>query len=219
MSIALKIRARRETEARAPYQTVKYFYSSILLATCLLCAALSAEASPRAPIPAESRITFTIKEMGIPVSGEFARLEAALDQAGMEKSGADQHIDIGSLTTGNDEADQVTMNPDWLDLSHAPYATTKSAAVRPLAPGRLESRGAPNIRNKKRDSIAQFSSTGRPGGKIVLNGEIVLRRGEFGICAGAWNQGDIVNDDILVKIFLTLSAYNKQAPPTKTAKL
>src|SRR5450759_3582252 len=122
-------------------------YKSTLVATCLVISSITAFASPRTLIPEDGQIEFIVKEMGVPVSGKFKRFEAAIDidPVKPEKSNANMRIDIGSLTTGNDEADALAVGPDWLDKARSPYATFKSVSIRELSKGRYEATGALNI--------------------------------------------------------------------------
>ncbi len=178
-----------------------------LLLGCLLLAPLSAYAAPRTVLPEESLIEFTVKEMGVPVPGSFKRFEAAIDidAAKPEKSSARMRIEVASLTTGNEEADAIAVDPNWLDKAHAPYAVFKSTAIRALGSGRYEARGTLNIRNRERDITFQFSSSDQAGGKTVIAGEFVIRRSEFGIGGGEWNEGGVVAEEIPVKVRLTLA--------------
>src|ERR1035437_7191383 len=97
---------------------------SLLVATFLVFSSITAFATPRTLVPEEGQIEFIVKEMGVPVSGKFKRFAAAIDidPAKPEKSSVSMRIDIGSLTTENEEADALAVGPDWLDKAHAPYA-------------------------------------------------------------------------------------------------
>ncbi len=184
----------------------------ILLATCLFSTSISTVAAPLALIPAESRIEFTVIQMGVPVTGEFERFNATVDfdPATPEKSTTELRIEIGSLTTGNDEADEIAVNSDWLDKANAPYATFKNTSTRTLGGNQYESTGTLNIRNTERPLVVRFSSAEQPSGKTVITGLFVIHRSEFGIGRGVWNEGGIIAEDIPVKIRLTLQvASNK----------
>lgn len=52
---------------------MKNTYTSLLLASSLIIASGDLFAAPRNLLPAESRIEFTVKEMGVPVTGEWNR--------------------------------------------------------------------------------------------------------------------------------------------------
>ncbi len=189
---------------------------AILLAACLACSTLNAFATPRTLLPEESQIEFTVKEMGVPVSGQFKRFEAAIDidPAKPERSSASMRIQVGSLTTGNDEADAIAVDPDWLDKTHAPVALFKSASIRVLGGGRYEAKGALSIRNKERDIVIQFISSEQAGGRTVISSDFVIKRSEFGIGGGVWNEGGIVAEEIPVKVRLMLAPTATKSNPT-----
>jgi polyisoprenoid-binding protein YceI len=176
------------------------------LAICLLISSAIAFAAPRAVLPEEGQIEFVVKEMGVPVSGKFKRFDAAIDidATKMEKSSVNIRIDIGSLTTGSDEADSLAVGPDWLDKARAPYANFKSAAIRELGKGRYEVKGTLNIHGKERELLIQFNSTDQASGKTIVTSEFVIKREDFNIGAGLWNEVDVVSPEILVKVRLAL---------------
>ncbi len=187
-------------------------HKSIVLTAGLLLASANALAAPRTLLPQESHIEFTVKEMGVPVTGEFKRFDAAIDfdPAQPEKSSANLRIDVASLTTGNDEADAIAVDPDWLDKAHAPYATFKSISIRPLGGERYEAKGMLNIRNQERDIAVQFNRSEQTGGKDVITGDFVINRSEFGIGGGVWNEGGVVAEEVPVKVRLTLAPTANQ---------
>jgi len=188
---------------------------SLLVATFLVFSSITAFASPRALVPEEGQIEFIVKEMGVPVSGKFKRFEAAIDidPVKPEKSSANMRIDIGSLATGNDEADALAVGADWLDKAHAPYAIFKSASIRELSKGRYEAKGTLNIHNKEREFAIQFSATDQSGGKTIVTSEFIIKRPDFAIGAGEWNEGDVVSPEILVKVRLALAPAAAKSPP------
>lgn len=164
-------------------------------------------AAPRVLLPNQSAILFTVKEMGVPVSGRFRRFEALvdIDDATPERSKAELRIEIRSLTTGNDEADAIAIDANWLDAGHAPYAVYKSSTIRALSPGRYEAKGSLTIRNQTRELVMQFTSTKQASGNLDVSGEFIINRSDFGIGGGEWNQADIVAKEVAVKVHLVLA--------------
>jgi len=190
-------------------------YKSTLLATCLALSSITACATPRTLVPREGQIEFIVKEMGVPVSGTFKRFEAMvdIDPLKAQKSSVDMRVDIGSLRTGSDEADALAVGPDWLDKVHAPYATFKSASIRALGNGRYEATGTLSIHNKEREFVIPFSATDQADGKTIVNSEFTIKRSDFAIGGGKWNEGGVVAPDVLVKVRFALKpAATKSAP-------
>jgi len=188
--------------------------ASVLLTFVLAGLSLNTSAAPFALVPQDSRIEFVVKEMGVPVSGMFTRFEADvdIDAVNPEKSLARLRIDVGSLTTGNEEADAIAVDPNWLDRVHAPVAQFRSASIRSLDGNRYVARGTLSIRNKERDVDLQFTRADPAPGKTVIEGNLVIKRSEFGIGGGEWNEGGVVAEDIPVKVRLSLAPASNKVP-------
>ncbi len=183
---------------------MKRLVTPVVLFFC--CAGL-AHAAPRGLILDQSQIEFTVKEMGVPVMGKFKRFDAVLDidPAKPEKSHAAIRIDMGSLTTGNDEADVIAVGTDWLDKARAPLATFQSSSMSALGAGRFEAKGSLSIKNVARPITLQFFSAELVNGKSMITSEFNINRSDFGIGGGIWNQGGVVAEIILIKVKLLLS--------------
>lgn len=180
----------------------------LLLPLLLSLSPSPARAAPRQLLQEESKVEFVVKEMGVPVQGSFRRVNGTIDidPASVEKSSVLVRVEIASLYTGNAEADALAVGPEWLDKGAAPFATFTSTALRDLGKGRFEARGALAIRNKRRDVVFQFVAAEQPGGKTLVTSEFTLRRSEWGIGAGEWNEPGVVAEEIPVKVRLMLAA-------------
>src|SRR3546814_5182745 len=86
--------------------------SARIVAAALLLFAGAVAAAPRPLIAANSRIEFSIKEMGVTVSGQFTRFDAIIDLDPMkpETPSAKISVHIASLTTGDHDADAVAVD-------------------------------------------------------------------------------------------------------------
>ena len=187
-----------------------------LVATVVLfaCWASLVHAAPRGVILDQSQIEFTVKQMGVPVTGKFKKFDAALDidLAKPEKSSAAIRIDIGSLATDNDEADAIAVSADWLDKVRAPLAIFQSTSIRALSAGRFEAKGSLSLKSVARTITLQFASSDQADGKTVITSEFKINRSEFGIGAGVWNQSGVVAEVIVVKVKLLLSSAGAKLP-------
>lgn len=179
---------------------------ALLLAAAPLCPPL-AHASPLGLVPSDSRIDFTVKEMGVPVQGRFARFgsDVDIDLAHLAASHAEIRIDVGSLTTGSDEADAIAVGPDWLDKAHTPTAVFRSSAFRALGGNRFEATGTLTLHGRTKALTVPFTRTDLPQGRTLVACTLSLHREDFGIGAGDWNQPGIVADDIPVTVRLVLA--------------
>jgi polyisoprenoid-binding protein YceI len=181
---------------------------SILLYAGLAVASANVLAAPRSLILEQSEIRFLVKEMGVPVAGAFKRFDAAIDidPANPERSSARMRIDIGSLSTGNDEADAVAVDTDWLDKAHASYAMFESTSIRALGGDDYEAKGTLSIRNRGRPITVRFKKVEESTGMALLTSEFTISRSEFGVGGGEWNQPGVVAEEVPVKVRLRLGS-------------
>ncbi len=181
---------------------------SIFVYAGLAVASANVLATPRSLILEESEIRFLVKEMGVPVAGAFKRFDAAIDidPANPERSSARMRIDIGSLSTGNDEADAVAVDSDWLDKADASYATFESTSIRALGGDDYEAKGTLSIRNRGRPITVRFKKVEESKGTALLTSEFTISRSEFGVGGGEWNQPGVVAEEVPVKVRLRLGS-------------
>jgi polyisoprenoid-binding protein YceI len=181
----------------------------------LLAAGLAPAAEP-APSPArpllaeKSEIAFTVTQMGVKVTGAFKRFSARVevDPAAPETGTAAIDVEIASLTTGNEDADAIALDKPWLDAKGFPKATFRSRQVKALG-SRYEVRGALTIKGKARDIAVPLELVAQPDGGAIATGEFTLRRTDFGIGGGEWNEDDLVANDVPVRFRLVLGAPKK----------
>ncbi|WP_043114492.1 YceI family protein [Solimonas soli] len=183
-------------------------HSRLAIFAVLLAAAGSALAAPRPLIAAKSRIDFSVKEMGVSVSGQFRKFDAKidLDPARPENSTAEVSVDIASLTTGDNDADAIAVDKPWLNKIEFPKASFKSTSVKGLAANRYEVRGTLTIRGKSREIVVPLATEPQADGTLKASGAFSVKRSDFAIGGGEWNEGDVVADDVPVKFALTLGA-------------
>ncbi len=159
---------------------------------------------------AKSEIGFSVKQMGVAVSGRFTRFTAKidLDPAKPEKSSAEVTVDVGSIDTGSEEGDDTARDKAWLDVSGFPKATFKSTSVRATAPDRYEVKGSLSIRGKPREITVPLTLKNQPDGSAIASGEFQIRRTDFGVGGGEWNKDDLVANEVPVHFRLTLNRSN-----------
>jgi polyisoprenoid-binding protein YceI len=181
---------------------------SRLLALMLLLVPGFGIAAERPLIPGKSEIAFTVTQMGVGVSGNFKRFSAKvdLDPSKPEKGSAAIEVDITSISTGEPDADTEALAKPWLDAAGFPKATFKSTALRALGGDRYEVKGLLSLKGKPRELTVPFTLKNLPDGTTVASGEFALRRTDFGIGGGEWNEGDLVANEVPVRFRFTLAA-------------
>jgi polyisoprenoid-binding protein YceI len=172
----------------------------------LLFAAAPALAGERPLLADKSEIGFTVTQMGAGVSGHFRRFAAKidLDPARPETGTAEISVDIASLSTGEPDADTEALARPWLDAAGFPRATFRSSGLRALGNGRYEVRGLLSIKGKPREIAVPFTLEPQPDGTLLASGEFTIRRTDFGIGGGEWNEDDLVANEVPVRFRLAL---------------
>lgn len=177
-----------------------------LLAATATLIALGAHAIQFAEVrPAESRISFVSKQMGVPVEGSFARFDArvAFDPARPEAGKASIEIDLKSIDAGSADANAEVAGRKWFDLANHPLARFESSSVKALGDNRFEVRGPLTMKGRSMEVVARFSLS-LEGNTAVIEGEFPFKRTEFGIGEGIWADTSVVADEVQIRVHLVV---------------
>jgi len=154
--------------------------------------------------PGKSTITFVSKQMNVPVQGKFGRfsIQLAFDAAKPSEGRVQVELDLASIDTGSEEANDEVKSKGWFDVKNYPTARFVSSTVRSLGPGRYELAGKLNIKGRIKDVVAPFTLT--PAGEgAVFDGAFVLKRLDYGIGEGLWSDTDTVANEVQVKFHIS----------------
>lgn len=157
----------------------------------------------RAIVPDKSQVTFTSRQMGVPVEGRFQRFNADVrfDPAKPENAQAKIDIDLASIDAGSREANDEVVGKGWFNVREFPRATFVSERITTVANNRYEARGKLTIKGRTRDAAIAFSY--RADGTLgVIEGTLPLLRTQFGIGDGMWGDTTVVADEVPVKFRL-----------------
>jgi len=187
---------------------------TLFTATLALGAAISLLAAP-APacaqaaaklLPAQSEVSFSVKQMGVPVDGKFTRFDAQvqLDPKKPEAGKVSFSIDIASATMGNAESDAELPKAEWFGTAKFPKATFQSSAIKATGPGKFEVAGKLTIKGNARDIVVPVALT-QAGGNSMATGVFTIKRIEFKIGEGEWTDTSMVANDVQVKFKLAFS--------------
>jgi polyisoprenoid-binding protein YceI len=179
-----------------------------LLPLAVLCA-FSLPATAAGVDYAKSEITFTSKQMNVPVQGRFKKFTAqiAFDAKKLASSKADIEVDLGSIDTGSADADAEVGKKAWFNTTAFPAAKFASSAVAQAGPDKFEARGKLSIKGIGQDIVAPFTVK-RAGDMATFEGGFTLKRLQFKIGEGAWSDTDTVADEVQVK-FKIVTTGNK----------
>ncbi|MBT9459773.1 MAG: YceI family protein [Burkholderiaceae bacterium] len=179
------------------------FGSTLLLA---LAGAAWAQAKPAVLVPAQSDVSFTSKQMGVPVDGKFKRFDAqiAFDPKKPETGKVAFTIDIASATLGAPEFDAELAKAAWFDAKKIPQASFQSSAIKASGPGKFDVTGKLSIKGQTRD-ITVPVTIAQAGAVSTATGAFAIKRLEFKIGDGEWADTSMVANDVQVKFKLTLN--------------
>jgi polyisoprenoid-binding protein YceI len=157
-------------------------------------------------LPAQSDIAFTVKQMGVPVQGQFKKFDAQVrfDPKKPEAGQISFSIDLTSAAIGDAETLAELAKPGWFDSKRTPQASFQSSAIQAVGPGKFEVVGKLNIKGNVRDVRVPVALT-QSGGTTLANGTFVIKRLEFKIGDGDWSDTSLVADEVQVKVKLALS--------------
>lgn len=179
-----------------------------LLLPLLLTAACSAHAVEYGNVLVEkSQISFTSKQMGVPVDGRFGKFSAALsfDPAKPETGKAQIEVDLASVDAGSKDANDEVVSKGWFNVKEFPKARFVSTSVKALGNNRFEAKGQMTIKGKTRDMNVPFSYKPDGAATAVFEGVLPLQRTQFGIGEGAWADTSVVADEVPIKFRLVAS--------------
>jgi len=183
----------------------------------LLCTVLAAFLAPAAGSgyaqrvsamePDKSTITFISKQMNVPVEGKFAKftVQLAFDAANPNEGRVQVELDMSSIDTGSEEANDEVKGKGWFDVKNYPTARFVSGTVKTLGSGRYELAGKLTIKGRTKDVVAPF--TFKPAGQGALfEGAFVLKRLDYAIGEGLWSDTDTVANEVQVKFRISAVA-------------
>ena len=178
------------------------FYAA--LAVILVSLAASQVVSAQQLDYQRSQITFVSRQMNVPVEAKFNRFTAQLvfDPAIPQAGKARMEVDLTSFDIGNDEVNTEVQGKNWFDTKTYPKATFVSSNVRALGEGRYEVRGSLTIKGRTHEIAAPFTVNTGASGSSAFDGTFSIRRLQYGIGEGVWNDTELVADEVRVRFRL-----------------
>lgn len=146
-----------------------------------------------------SQISFTYNQMGSRMYGTFGKFDATLelDTANLANARTTLHIDLTSIDAGSEDANSELVKPAWFDTAKFPTAVFESSRFSPAGDNRYLITGRLTLKGVTRE--VQVPVELKPDNAIgIFDGELVLKRDEFGLGAGEWADS-VVSKDIAIK--------------------
>ncbi len=180
----------------------------------LVLAALSPIAGAASPVitlvAPQSEVGFTIKQMGVPVSGRFKRfaVQTNFDPKSPQTSQVALRFELASATISAD-ADPELGKPDWFATAKFPQATFQSTGIKALGGGKFEVAGKLSIKGNSRDVVVPMQLA-QAGGVSTVTGGLPIKRLDFKVGEGDWADTSFVANDVQVKFKLVLQGVPAQ---------
>jgi polyisoprenoid-binding protein YceI len=167
--------------------------------------------------PAHSRLTFVATQSGGEFQGQFNRFHADItfDPRDLAGSRFQVTIETASADTQDETRDEALASDNFFATGRWPTATFDATRFVLAAGGRYEAQGRLTIRGISRDVKVVF--TFQPAATAhgaVLTGGTTIRRLDFGVGQGEWQDTKWVGNDVRIQFELVLLAGPAQAGGT-----
>lgn len=180
-------------------------YLAVVALGALSVSALPAFAQQKL-VPAQSEISFTSKQMGVPVDGKFKKFDAqvAFDPKKPEAASINFTVDLASVSFGSNDTEAEVAKADWFNTKAFPQATFQSSGVKAAGAGKFEVAGKLAIKGASQNVVVPVSVT-QAGGTTTAAGAFGIKRLDYRIGDGDWKDTSMVANEVQVKFKLTLT--------------
>ena len=178
--------------------------TALLLATSL---ALSGVAFAQAKVvPAQSQITFAIKEMGVPVEGRFGKWTAdiAFDPKHPETGKVAFTIATSSASFGVPETDAEVPKAEWFNVARFPNASFASTTIKATGGGKFDVAGKLTVKGVTKDVVVPIALV-QAGPTTTATGAFTIKRNDFHIGEGEWSDTSQLANEVAVKFKIALT--------------
>jgi len=154
-------------------------------------------------VPAQSSISFTTKQMGVPLDGQFKKFDAQIsfDTAKPDAAKIAFSVDVASATLGAPESDAELPKASWFNVAKFPQALFQSSGVKSLGSGKFQINGKLTIKGNAKDVEIPVVLT-QANGLTTATGQFTLKRLTYKIGENEWADTSMVADDVQVKLKL-----------------
>jgi len=189
---------------------MKKTVSFLTLMTVAGLTSIPAMAAPNWTIDAaSSHLNFNTKQGDKDIKGEFKTFTSTIvfDKADLPNSHFKVVIQTGSATTGDATSDGSLLTKDWLNVGSFPDATFESTKITAAPTEKsgfeyFEAAGKLTILGVSQDVTLPFSLKA-DGTNTIANGQLTLKRLDFGVGKSVDPNGEMVANDVTVTFSIT----------------
>jgi polyisoprenoid-binding protein YceI len=176
-----------------------------LLALVLVCGSVALAATQWTVQPKESKLTFVGTALDAPFDGTFERFTADIkfDPKDLATSRFDVKIDLASANTQNEDRDGALKGDDFFAVKQFPTGHYAADHFTSQGGNKYSATGKLTIRNVTRDVPIQFTFENK-NGSAWLKGSAQLKRLDFGVGQGEYQDTSQVGNDVKVNFVLLL---------------
>jgi cytochrome b561/polyisoprenoid-binding protein YceI len=173
----------------------------VLVASVALAAsALPAFAADWRMDAAASRLEFVATFEKNPAPGVFKSFDvrASFDPAKPAGGRLDVDIQASSADMKIREVNEAIRGPEWFDFARHPRAEFRSSEIRGAGGDKFVARGTLTLKGVQRPVEVPFTWRGS-GNAATLDGELTVKRADFGIGTGEWAATDVIGPDVKIR--------------------
>ncbi|PRC93634.1 hypothetical protein S2091_1635 [Solimicrobium silvestre] len=147
-----------------------------------------------------SNVSITIKQMNVPISAKFTKLNAVIDYnpSAPDTAKAGVEIEIASFDLGDPDYNKEVLKKEWFNAAQFPKASFVSTSMKSAANGTLTATGKLTIKGKTVD-VSFPVSIKKEGSNQVFDGVLPIKRLTFNIGEGDWKDTSMVADEVVIK--------------------
>lgn len=159
------------------------------------------------PVAPESTVEFVAIQQGAKFRGRFESFDAAIRWASeaAELGRIEATVDTASVNSQNSERDDYLRGEDWFHVTQYPQAVFASNTICGDGDGEWIAAGELTLRDVTRPVEFRFRfEPDERTGDATLVGSFEIRRLEFGVGQGLWENTEWVGDEVRVEVKLRL---------------
>jgi polyisoprenoid-binding protein YceI len=177
-----------------------------LLAGILLCVHVAnGNAAEWVPVTEASRLEFIATYQGQAVRGVFHQFEVRFALTAEKPSGGklDVSVRLQSADMDSSDVNQAIASTEWFDVARFPVARFSSNEITKDGMDHYVAKGMLSVKGVQRAVSVPFSWQ-RSGETARMDGQLSLKRTDFGVGTGEWATGDTIGLDVIIRFSLKL---------------
>ena len=181
-------------------------FIAAIFAMLVLGAANAPALAQQKLVAAQSEIVFVSKQFGVPVSGRFKKFDAevSFDPKKPDAAKVSFTVDLLSADIGNAETETELKKPGWFNSVKTPQATFTSTGIKSIGGGKFEFAGKLSVKGISHNAVVPVALT-QSAGTTRAVGSFTLKRLDFKIGDGEWNDVSLVANEVGVNVKLAFT--------------